>query len=454
VRYRRAVDLVELTGILQTSASGLSIGEIAEEFDVSRRTAERMLGALRDRFPNLSPILRNGRKYWKLPSDSRGRPIQLPRTLDALSERIIELEHEVAESRNRVQELQGVAESVFSTTLVGMLLIDRQERVAWMNEPLAACFNVSGEELIGLEVGAALRQVGHAVDDPQRLAAHVGCPQEERDADFECRLLPVDGRERGVLRSWSRPVETGPYAGGRVERFVEVQGLSSLPLPAAPTANNSEVHPVETIPEDVSKMLNEHLQTLRDAAAEVLEAPDLPEPVVKRLTNVVRAHARTIRSSLDVMQAGSMKVEPVSVSEVLETVASLARPAFEEQGVEIVAEAEPDLPLCYADRVLLASNLAMTCNLTLDALPPGCQLALRAERPEGGVQIRISIVDDGPPLPDDFPDILGAFLETRSGGSAVGVANARDENGKPTGGIIQYFDLPTTLPEQLRTTHA
>ena len=100
VRYQRAVDLVELTGILQTTVTGLSIDEISERFEVSRRTAERMLSALRDRFPDLEPIFRGGRKYWKLPPASRARPLQLPRTLETLSERIVELEAEISMSRH------------------------------------------------------------------------------------------------------------------------------------------------------------------------------------------------------------------------------------------------------------------------------------------------------------------------------------------------------------------
>lgn len=70
-RYQRAVDLLELITLLQAGPSGFSIQQIADHFEVSRRTAERMLSALQSRFPELQPELRRGRKYWKFVPSGR-----------------------------------------------------------------------------------------------------------------------------------------------------------------------------------------------------------------------------------------------------------------------------------------------------------------------------------------------------------------------------------------------
>ncbi|MGI9590284.1 MAG: ATP-binding protein, partial [Myxococcota bacterium] len=75
-RYRRVVDLVELTDLLQAQGTGISIDEIADRFDVSRRTAERMLRALRERYPELSADVRHGRKYWRFQKHSRTAPFE------------------------------------------------------------------------------------------------------------------------------------------------------------------------------------------------------------------------------------------------------------------------------------------------------------------------------------------------------------------------------------------
>jgi signal transduction histidine kinase len=75
-RYRRVVDLVELTDLLQVERTGITIDEIADRFAVSRRTAERMLRALRERYPDLAAEVRHGRKYWRFRGSGRAVAFQ------------------------------------------------------------------------------------------------------------------------------------------------------------------------------------------------------------------------------------------------------------------------------------------------------------------------------------------------------------------------------------------
>lgn len=49
-RYRRAVDLEDLIIALTTTYRGITIADIEDRYDVSRRTAERMRDAIGDRF--------------------------------------------------------------------------------------------------------------------------------------------------------------------------------------------------------------------------------------------------------------------------------------------------------------------------------------------------------------------------------------------------------------------
>ena len=158
VRYQRAVDLVELTGILQTTVTGFSIDEIANRFEVSRRTAERMLSALRDRFPDLEPVFRSGRKYWKLPSTSRTSPLQLPRTVEALNERIAQLEAEVSESRSSAETARGITDDVFGTSPVGMIVVNSSFEVVWANDSLGRYLGQDVQAWIGSDMRSLIRE--------------------------------------------------------------------------------------------------------------------------------------------------------------------------------------------------------------------------------------------------------------------------------------------------------
>jgi hypothetical protein len=77
-RYKRTIDLLQLTALLQTHVGGMSMNEIAERFDLSRRTAERMMAALRENFPHLESKIRDGRKYWHFARSGDGGSLRVP----------------------------------------------------------------------------------------------------------------------------------------------------------------------------------------------------------------------------------------------------------------------------------------------------------------------------------------------------------------------------------------
>lgn len=66
--YEKMHDIFDLAVRMQSSAEGVSIIDIMRQFNVSRRTAERMRNFIRERFPELSESIgEHGTKYWHLP---------------------------------------------------------------------------------------------------------------------------------------------------------------------------------------------------------------------------------------------------------------------------------------------------------------------------------------------------------------------------------------------------
>jgi predicted DNA-binding transcriptional regulator YafY len=66
--YERAKDLLKLAIWMQGSATGLSLDDIQQEFGVQRRTAERMLDAVKELFNIDEPCrIEDQRRYWSLP---------------------------------------------------------------------------------------------------------------------------------------------------------------------------------------------------------------------------------------------------------------------------------------------------------------------------------------------------------------------------------------------------
>jgi len=67
VPYERAADIVRLAILLQGSSRGLTLDDIRSEFEVSRRTAERLRDAVEDVFGPLEPVnAGEAKRHWRL----------------------------------------------------------------------------------------------------------------------------------------------------------------------------------------------------------------------------------------------------------------------------------------------------------------------------------------------------------------------------------------------------
>ena len=84
MRFEKAEDLLNLAFAMQSTADGVSLAEIEEMYEVSRRTAMRMRDAVVRVYPQTEESVDEGRiKRWRIPSSTNGRHLGL--TPDELS---------------------------------------------------------------------------------------------------------------------------------------------------------------------------------------------------------------------------------------------------------------------------------------------------------------------------------------------------------------------------------
>src|SRR5690348_1051392 len=68
MRKEPAIRLLDLARVIAGQRQGMSLDDIASEFHVSRRTAERMRDALAEMFPQLEEFADGKQKRWRLPN--------------------------------------------------------------------------------------------------------------------------------------------------------------------------------------------------------------------------------------------------------------------------------------------------------------------------------------------------------------------------------------------------
>jgi len=123
----------------------------------------------------------------------------------------------ISESTAPTEALETVTDSID----VGIIVLDEQLDVAWANGTVAQYFGVDRREL-GQQDGqqAIAQQLAPTVSDPDRFRETVG--QSGTKAGETFRITDGTAREERWVEHESSLIETGQYAGGRVELFYDI----------------------------------------------------------------------------------------------------------------------------------------------------------------------------------------------------------------------------------------
>ncbi|ELY46972.1 PAS domain-containing sensor histidine kinase [Natronorubrum bangense] len=138
---------------------------------------------------------------------------------------------DVSEQKQRVATLESAQASYDSITSVldeaniGVFILDAEFEVAWADETIEQYFGLDRDDLIGRDKRQVVHElVADTVDDPDRFAETVLATYDDNSyiEEFECRVTASDNREERWLEHQSKPIESGQYAGGRIELYYDI----------------------------------------------------------------------------------------------------------------------------------------------------------------------------------------------------------------------------------------
>jgi len=280
---------MELTGMLRARITGVSIDEIAEHFEVSRRTAERMLGSLRDRFPEVEPEIRDGRKYWRIPRSATLMAIELPEEVAMLNRRVAELEASALDHGTVADPLERIAEEVLGCSSVGVFVLDPNFRVIWVNRAIQTYFGFDGADAIGGDKRKLIHnKIRGIFEEPEEFERRVFATYDDNTyiENFECHVLPNATRRERWLEHWSQPIESGPFAGGRIEHYVDITArIQSCSAEATPDASNT------------LKRIREDLVAIEAIARTALTSGEGARPALERVLRIARRIRQTANAA-------------------------------------------------------------------------------------------------------------------------------------------------------------
>jgi len=383
-------------------------------------------GALRDAFHELRATGRVQTETQLLRSDGQVVPI----SLDAVAldgDRFLAYCQDISERRTyeqRLEESEARYRSMataLDTSSVGTFVLDSDFCVVWASEAIERFFDVQRDDIVGADkVDRIHADIKHVFAEPDRFAEVVTASYDDNSyvESFACHVTPGERREERWLLHWSTPIESGLYAGGRIEHYTDVTERVRYERSLEEQRDNLRV-----VNEVMRHDIRNDLQLIL-ANAEFLsdhvDAAGRPhvETILASAEEAVSL-TRTARETADMMLATEGEHSAVGLRSVLEGELDTVR----ETNADVVLTVETTIPpvAVRADDMLASvfRNLLQNAVQHNDSDVPEVRVAVM-ERP-GIVAVRV--VDNGLGIDDDRKETIFGKDEKRldSPGTGLGL---------------------------------
>ena len=249
--------------------------------------------------------------------------------------------------RESEERFRSIADDVLDKAALGIIILDSSFHIAWANETIGVFFGAPRADLLGAAKPRSLFDwLKNIFAEPEVFASKVLATYENNTyvERLEAHVLPAEGREERWLQHWSQPIETGLYAGGRIEFYTDISELKRaeqavhLAMAEAERANRAKSEFLSRMSHELRTPLNAIVGFAQLAELDA-ETPDERENVEQ--IQAAGAHLlQLVNEILDLasIEAGrmalSVRVVPLHVA--LHAALALVRPMAAVRKVELI----------------------------------------------------------------------------------------------------------------------
>ena len=351
-----------------------------------------------------------------------------PGFLEKLVARIDRVEPgEVQQIVIRLIREKGFLEKVFESLQEGVILLDPQGRIGFLNAAACRFFGLDPERALGEPLSSQVRGLDwQALGQPGRTVSRdleVFYP-ENRFLNFY--LAPIDGGGEAALGREGENVEALGYVmlvrdlttnRAEVEATLESERLNALTLLAAGVAheignplNSLDIHlqllgrKLRKLPPGDRKPLEDHLATARGE--------------IQRLDGILRQFLQAVRPTLP-------RRERQDIHAVLHETLRLLEPELEARKIRVELDLAPSLPPAEIDGGQFQQVFYNLLRNAYQALPAtGGRITIRTRAND--FEYVISIEDNGSGIsPEHMGAIFEPYRSTKASGSGLGLLIVR-----------------------------
>jgi two-component system phosphate regulon sensor histidine kinase PhoR len=360
-------------------------------------------------------------------------PVRSPDEIGTLGRALNAMALRLSGKIEDLESEQAKVAAILDGMVEGVIAVDGRDHVVLLNERARGMFEIPAgrgdrqpflEVIRNLDLHAVLRQAREAGEgEVTRRELRLGGPVE--------RVVQVNAVPLALAHEGSRGGTSGAGGGaagagetGVVMVVHDVTELRRLELVRTEFVANVS-HELRT----PLTAIQGYLETLLGGA---LEEPEH----ARKFLEVVFRHTERLGRLLDDLTDLSnielgkiaLRMEPVPVGEVVESVLAIISPRAAAGRVGLEAELPPDVPPALADRDRLAQILINLVDNAVKYTPAGGRVTVAVRSPGGG-EIEVAVSDTGIGIPaSDLPRITERFYRVdraRSrelGGTGLGLA--------------------------------
>ncbi len=352
----------------------------------------------------------------------RGEPVE-PTAVVASGDEFQELSAQLSRLGRELQadRLATLSEKAHLQQVVdqledGVIFLNPQRCVLFMNRVAEAVVGLSLEQTVGLPIHEALDPAHPLLPFIDRV---IGGSAGIRNATV---ALPQDGREKEFLVSAFHMEDAHRVMGVAVllkdlESVKTVQSLVSYSakLAALGRLTSGVAHEVKN-PLNAMMIHVELLkERLEDADPDVRQSLEVIGSEIRRLDRVVQGFLKFMRPQ-------ELTLKPVDLNSMLQSVGALLEAEGQSRGVRLVMDLDAGLPSVSGDEELLRQAFINIVQNAVQAMPNGGAVRIRT-RPEGLDWVRVTVTDQGVGIaPEDLDKIFKLYYTSKPGGSGIGLS--------------------------------
>jgi PAS domain S-box-containing protein len=122
-------------------------------------------------------------------------------------------------------QLRALVRDVLNDTDVGFCLLDKNLHSVWVNKTLQRFFGCGWKEIVGKDKKTIIKEkFAPLIEDPEAFEQQLIDAYERGAllAGYECHILESDKVAERWLHIRSKPINSGYYAGGRIEQYTDI----------------------------------------------------------------------------------------------------------------------------------------------------------------------------------------------------------------------------------------